>query len=267
MANVPIITLTTDLGYKDPWVGIMKGVILGVNPAARVVDLSHLVSKYSVREAAILLGMGYRDFPPRTIHVVVVDPGVGSSRRPILVTTENHYFIGPDNGVFTMVYNENAKAAVYHLTEEHYFRPVRSATFHGRDIFAPVAGWLSKGISPANLGEPVTDYVKLRIPSVTRSSETTIEGEVIYVDAFGNAMTNIRREDIDALRASRPDGKIRCAFKGKDIAIKEYFSQVEDKGLYALFNSSNYLEFFVYRGNAAREHEIKIGDRAGVMMA
>ncbi len=262
----PIITLTTDFGYKDPLSGILKGVILSINPDANVVDITHGISKYDVREAALTIGISYRQFPHRTIHVVVADPGVGSSRRPIMVITENYYLIGPDNGVFSMIYNESERCEVLHLTAEHYFNRTRSATFHGRDIFAPVAAWLSKGIISSNFGEPVADFVKLPFPAPSMPTKTALEGEVIQIDHFGNAITNIRPEDLNALRSANPDGTIRIVTKGVQVPLKEYYSQAEDKGLYALINSIDHLELFVYRGNAAKQFELRVGDTLGVML-
>jgi len=266
MEQVPIITLTTDFGYKDPFSGIMKGVIFGINPSVNLVDLTHNISRYNVREAALVIGMSYGDFPPLSIHIAVVDPGVGSSRRPILVATEHHFFIGPDNGVFSMVYDENADCRIFHLTAAHYFRAGRGATFHGRDIFAPVAAWFSKKYDAANFGDLITDPVKLPIPAASRPTATTLEGEVLYIDAFGNAITSISEKDLDGLRGAKPNGVMRLVIKGREARLKEYYSQAEDKGLYALMNSMGHLELFVYRGNASGEFDIKVGDTLGIMV-
>jgi S-adenosylmethionine hydrolase len=263
----PIITLTTDFGYRDPLSGIVKGAVLGINPDANIVDLTHGIGRYNVREAALFIGMSYRHFPSRTIHIVVADPGVGSARRPIMVITDNYYFIGPDNGVFSVVYEENERLEVLHITAEHYFHPERSATFHARDIFAPVAAWLSKGIVSSNFGNPMKDFVKLSFPVPSKPTATALEGEVVLIDHFGNAITNIRRQDLKQLRSAKPDAGIGIVTKGVRIPLKEYYSQAEDKGLYALINSMDRLELFVYRGNAAREYEIKVGDSLGVMLA
>ena len=266
MKGVPIITLSTDFGYIDPLSGIMKGVILSINPETHIVDITHGINKYNVREAALILGMSYRQFPPRTIHVAVADPGVGSSRRPIMVVTENYYFVGPDNGIFSVVYNECERFEVIHITAGHYFLGDRSATFHAKDIFSPVAAWLSRGIIASNFGEPVTDYVKLPFPVPTMPTKTTVEGEIIHIDHFGNAITNIRSTYLDMLRNAKPDFRLKIVAKGKQVAMKEYYSQAEDKDLYALINSMDYLELFVYRGNATKQFELKVGDTLGVML-
>lgn len=266
MKIIPIITLATDFGYKDPLSGIMKGVILGINPGTNIVDITHGINKYNIREAALTVGMSYRQFPLNTIHVAVTDPGVGSSRRPILVVTENYYFVGPDNGIFSVVYSESQRCGVIHITSEHYFLRNRSATFHARDIFAPVAAWLSKGIVSSNFGEPITDYVKLPLPVPTMPTKTTVEGEIIHIDHFGNAITNIKATYLDMLRNAKPEGKLKIVAKGKQVEFKEYYSQAEDRDLYALINSMDYLELFVYRGNASTEFELKVGDTFGVML-
>jgi S-adenosyl-L-methionine hydrolase (adenosine-forming) len=266
MQHIPIITLTTDFGSKDPLGGIMKGVILGINPAVRIIDLTHEVSTFNVREAALVIGMSYKQFPQHTIHVVVTDPGVGSQRKPITVKTEHYSLIGPDNGVFSLIYNENEQYRVIHLTEEHYFLRERSTTFDGRDIFAPVAAWLSKGIDVSRFGEEITEYVRLPFPSPSMPTRTTLEGEVILIDHFGNAITNIRTDDISMLRSTMSQGTLWIIMKGKRISLKQYYSQAEDKGLHALENSMGYLEIFVYRGNASAEFNIKVGDTIGMMV-
>jgi S-adenosylmethionine hydrolase len=264
----PIITLTTDFGYKDPFVGMMKGVILKINPMARVVDITHDITHYNVREAAFIIGMSYGFFPQKTVHIVVVDPGVGSNRRPILVVTDQHYFIGPDNGIFSLIYgSKNETLGVIHITSEHYFMPQRGSTFHGRDIFAPSAAWLTRGVDITKFGDMITDYVTLQFPSVAMPAKTTIEGEVIYIDRFGNAITNIKASDLNALYSLNPGAKLKIVTKGKQTELRNYYSEVTDKGLYSLVNSAGLLELFVYRGNAAVSFDIKLGDIVGVLLS
>ena len=258
----PLITLTTDFGHKDPFVGQMKGVIKGINPEADIVDITHSITPYNIREAAVTLGLSYRYFPSRTIHIVVVDPGVGSRRRPILVVGENHYFVGPDNGVFTMVYQkEKEYLKVYEITADHYFLEKHSPTFQGRDVFAPVAAWLTKGVQSSNFGEEIEDFVRLPIPEPERPTRRAIEGEVIYIDHFGNAFTNITGEHLNETGTNT-----RIIFKGKTLKMKNSYSEAEDRELYCLINSHGLLELFVYRGNAARDYQIQIGDRVGVIL-
>jgi S-adenosyl-L-methionine hydrolase (adenosine-forming) len=185
-----LITLTTDFGLRDPFVGIMKGVILSINSEAGVVDLTHQVEAFDVMDGALALAQSYPYFPPGTIHVVVIDPGVGSERRPILVATPKHQFVGPDNGVFSLVYDRESSFEVRHITAERYFRKPVSQTFHGRDVFAPVAAWLSKRLAPETLGDLITDYVRVLVPKAQRVSPSLIRGEVLRVDKFGNLITN-----------------------------------------------------------------------------
>lgn len=266
MQQGPIITLTTDFGYRDPFVGIMKGVILSINPLANVVDITHGINSYNIRDAALTIGMSYRQFPPRTIHIVVTDPGVGSVRRPVMVVTEDHYFIGPDNGVFSIVYDESERHEVIHLNAVHYFGHNKSATFHGKDIFSPVAAWLSKGIISRNMGDVITDHVRLQFPVPSMPAKTMLEGEILYIDHFGNAMTNIKASNIEMLRNAKPDSDLRVVLKGKEVPFKQHYSQADDDGLYALINSMDYLELYVYRGDSSKKFDLKVGDSVGAVI-
>src|SRR3989338_4894208 len=161
----PIVTLTTDFGEQDYYVGAMKGVILDVCPDTEVIDLCHNVLPYDILDAAFTIAQSYRWFPLRTVHLVVVDPGVGTQRRPILVSGDRHFFIGPDNGIFSFIYPEQEKLTVWHITGDHYFHQPVSNTFHARDVFAAVAGWLAKGVEPRQFGDEIEDYTKLTIPT------------------------------------------------------------------------------------------------------
>ena len=160
----PIVTLTTDFGQSDYYVGAMKGVVLDVCPETEVIDLCHNIMAYDILDAAFTIAQNYRWFPLRTVHVVVVDPGVGTQRRPLLVSGDRHYFVGPDNGIFSFIYPEQEKLSVYHITGEHYFHQPVSNTFHARDVFASVAGWLAKGVEAQRFGDLIEDYVKLAVP-------------------------------------------------------------------------------------------------------
>ncbi len=175
-----LITLTTDFGLKDPFVGMMKGVIYSIKGSVNIVDITHSIEGQDILEGAFVIGYTYKFFPKDTIHVVVVDPGVGSGRRPILVVSSNHYFIGPDNGVFSMVISENPGTSVIEITEELYFFKGRGTasyiptTFHGRDIFAPVAAWLSRGIAPSQFGHTISDYTRIDIPQIDKGDSMLI---------------------------------------------------------------------------------------------
>lgn len=266
MQQNPIITLTTDFGYKDPFVGIMKGIIVDINPSAKVIDITHEISPQNISEAALILEMSINSFPHNTIHLVVVDPGVGSARRPILVVTENYFFIGPDNGVFSRIFSLVERLTVHHITATHYFLKQDGSTFQGRDIFAPIAGWLSKGINVSNFGDPITDYKKLSVPTPQLTSKNVIEGEVLYIDRFGNAMTNIHTKKIGEITGGNTEIKLKALMRDKEIPFKTYYAQVRDRELYSLINSFGYLELFVRNGNASKNFNIKVGEKIGVIV-
>jgi len=255
-----IITLTSDFGHDDPFVGAMKGVILTINPRANIIDLNHGVVSHDIREAAFTIGMNYRFFPERTVHMVIVDPGVGSRRRPILVVTERHYFIGPDNGVFSSIFKAEKQAfKVIHITADHYFLKAKSSTFQGRDMFAPVASLLTLGNDCRNFGEQITDFVTLDLP-MPQLRKGALKGEIIHIDKFGNAMANISQTEITDLINLRRDYTLRVYLKDRSVPLKEYYGEAKGKALHAVINSSEYLEFFVNRANAARLFKISIGD-------
>jgi S-adenosylmethionine hydrolase len=261
----PIITLTTDFGYTDPFAGIMKGVILGINPLAEIIDITHDIRPQNIIQAAFVIDTSYLHFPRKTIHVVVVDPGVGSERRPLLVATDHHYLIGPDNGVFSRIYKSSESVQVIHVTAEHYFLPQMSSTFHGRDVFAPVAAWLSRGVDIVKFGDPVDDFVTLQIPGSAMTEGDILEGEIVYVDRFGNLMTNIQSKEIDNLFKTGSEGKFQCMVRGKEAPLKDCYSEAEDNELYSLINSFGYLELFVKGGNASSDFGIAIGEKVSLI--
>lgn len=267
MEQRPIITLTTDFGYRDPFAGIMKGVILNINPLAMIVDITHEISQQNVAEAAFTIGASFQYFPHKTIHVAVVDPGVGSGRRPILVSTDYHYFVGPDNGIFSAVYTSSETLEVIHVTAEHYFLPQGSSTFHGRDIFSPVAAWLSKGINISKFGDQITDYVTIPMPVPSSLPKNSIEGEVIHIDHFGNLITNISAQKLTDFHRTNPQGKLKIMVKGKEAPFRNYYAEVQDKSLYALINSLGYLELFVKNGSASSSFDVKVGEKIAVIPA
>lgn len=262
METSPLITLTTDFGYKDPFAGIMRGVMLGINPSARIIDITHGISRQNIQEAAFSIESSYKYFPHKTIHVVVVDPGVGSGRRPILVAAGGHYFIGPDNGIFSRIYYSGEPPTVIHITSRHYFLPQLSSTFHGRDIFAPVAAWLSKGINILRFGDPITDYIAMPYPEPVVTQGDSIEGEIIYTDGFGNVITNIPANSIDEFVHSR--GAVRVSVRGILVPFKRYYAEAGDNGLCSLVNSFGYLELFVNGGSAASDFNLQVGEKVKV---
>jgi S-adenosylmethionine hydrolase len=260
MQHNSVITLTSDFGHKDPFVGIMKGVILNINPFVNIVDITHEISPQNILEAAITIEMSFETFPYKTIHVVVVDPGVGSVRRPILVITDHYYFIGPDNGIFSQIYRlRNETLSVVHITSEHYFMPDRSATFHGRDIFAPVAAGLSLGISPYEFGEKISSLHVLPIAKPSLDPDGNVVGQVLHVDRFGNLITNVRSNNL-------PGKNIVIEVGGRCIqGITDYYAQKE--GIMAVVGSSGYLEISLRDGSACDFLDMAVGDEIRVMPA
>jgi len=247
-----VITLLTDFGGSDPFVGVMKGVILGINPEAVIVDLCHGTTAHDPSEAAFLLATSYRYFPKGTIHVAVVDPGVGGPRRPILATCDGHLFVGPDNGLLGPIAEKGGPLSVRAITAERYFLQPVSATFHGRDIFAPVAGHLSLGAEPDRFGHPIDDYVRLTLPRPSQSGASSIKGEILHVDRFGNLVSNIAREDLEPLASGGPITALQVEIAGRTLPIVGYYAQVAPGAPGAVIGSANHLEIFVHQGDASR---------------
>ena len=246
----PIITLTTDYGTSDHLAGVLKGVILRILPNATVVDINHHVAPFDVLDGALTIGTAYGFFPPRTVYVVVVDPGVGTARRPIIASAEQQYFVAPDNGVLSMVYDRDPGAIVRHVTAEHHFLSPVSNTFHGRDVFAPVAAWLAKTFQTEAFGEEITDFVRFVLPR-PKPAGTALKGVVLRVDAFGNLMTNFTAEDLPA--AAVESGKIKLQVGGKAVErLAQNFAEGASGAPVAILGSSGYLEIAVNKGNAAR---------------
>ena len=252
-----IIALTTDFGYKDPFVGIMKGVIAGINPQARIIDLSHGVAPQDIMGAALILRHSVNHFPRGTIHVAVVDPGVGGARRPILIEAAGNYFIGPDNGILSLALGNKEPARIIHLSNPNYHRQPVGATFHGRDIFAPVAAYLSVGIDVTAFGEPVLDFTRIAWPGITRSS-AGLHGEIVYIDGFGNLFTNVTERELEDLPVEK------LAISVGDVVIQGLTANYSAGGkgsCGALINSWGLLEVAVYQGNAQQHCGARIGDK------
>lgn len=246
----PIITLTTDYGTSDHLVGVMKGVILSINPEVNIVDITHSVLAHDILDGALAIGQAYKYFPPKTVHVVVVDPSVGTERRPILVAGDTHYFVAPDNGVLSSVYDQSEALYAWNIVSEHYFRNPVSKTFHGRDIFAPVAAWMTKSWQTSAFGEPITDFVRFTIPK-PKVSGNTAKGIVLRVDYFGNLVTNFTPGDVPALAAA--DGKFTIrAGNGAITKMVPTFANGAAGEAVGVIGSSGYLEIAVNKGSAAR---------------
>jgi S-adenosylmethionine hydrolase len=246
---MPIITLLTDFGAADAYVGIMKGVMLGIAPAARLVDLTHTVPPQAVRVGALLLRSAVEYFPAATIHLAVVDPGVGSTRTPLLVVTERALFVGPDNGLLAPAATMLGIRAVRRLANAQYFRAPVSDTFHGRDIFSPVAAHLAAGTPPDAFGDELADLQRLDLPE-PRLEAGAVHGEVIYVDRFGNLITNIAAS---ALNRFRPHSlSVRVA--GMTLSpIGASYAAVAPGAPVAVIGSWSTLEVAVRDGNAAEQ--------------
>ena len=248
-----IITFTTDFGSIDHYVGTMKGVILNINPSVHLVDISNSVQSYDVLDGALAISQAYSYFPANTIHVVIVDPGVGTSRRPLLVRTDKHFFIAPDNGVLSFIFErEGERLQVRHITAEHYFLQPVSQTFHGRDIFASVAGWLSKGVDSSAFGEEITDYVRFAAPKPKPLAPNNVKGVVLKVDKFGNLITNIRPDDLPQLfETETPNFRINIG-KSEITRMKTSYAQGAPNEVFAILGSMGFLEISTNRGAAAR---------------
>jgi S-adenosylmethionine hydrolase len=259
-----LITLTTDFGESDYFVPAMKGVIYGINPAARIVDVTHLIPPHDVYAAAFTLNCCYKDFPGNTIHVVVVDPGVGSARRPIMVMTDEYNFIGPDNGVFSYIYQRSRVNRIVHFTTAHYFRQPVSNTFHGRDVFASCAGYVSKLIDWKMMGEEISDPVRFNTPVPTITGENHIRGAVIHVDRFGNLTTNITDAELTEERV-RSGVRVRVG-KHEARRLLTNFSEANPNELFAYFGSAGFLEVAVPRQSAASVVEARRGFEVEVVV-
>ncbi|MBI5568449.1 MAG: SAM-dependent chlorinase/fluorinase [Desulfomonile tiedjei] len=251
------ITLTTDFGTRDGFVAQMKGVILGINPSARLIDVTHDIRPFAVLEGALVLKGIARYFPIGTIHVAVVDPGVGSNRRCIAVSAEGRIYVGPDNGLVSLVMSPAAKVEVREIRNPEFMLPEVHPSFHGRDIFAAVAAHLSLGTPIHLVGPLVDDPVRLAIPAVLRTTEG-LQGEVIYSDRFGNLSTNVEANMLDRSVQEIVCGDVRLP------GIKRYFQEVPEGTPLALLNSFGLLEIAVNRGDASAILGIRIGDRVAV---
>jgi S-adenosyl-L-methionine hydrolase (adenosine-forming) len=245
-----IITLTTDFGLEDHLVGTMKGVILTINPEARIVDITHRVAAYDLLDAALTIAQAYRYYPARTIHVVVVDPGVGTLRRPLLASAAEQYFIAPDNGVLSLVYDREPAAIVRHVTAQQYFLAPSSHTFHGRDVFSPVAAWLSRTWQPESFGAEVADYARLSLPQ-PRTEKNAVKGEILRADSFGNLLTNLTPENVPRLRGHGTRFRL-CAGAAEITRLAETFAEGAGGEPALVLGSGGFYEIFINRGDAAR---------------
>jgi S-adenosylmethionine hydrolase len=258
-----VITLTTDFGLKDPYAAEMKAVILSICPTAVIVDITHEIAKFNVRMGAYILASATSYFPKGSIHVAVVDPGVGTQRRPIVIQTKQGFFVGPDNGLLILAAAQQGITRIYELTNPHLMLPKVSSTFHGRDIFAPAAAHLLNGVKPADFGPEIREVAKPEFAKVTRRNGALV-GEVLHVDGFGNIITNITERDVvqspvkGVVSVELPTGKLTLKF------CKAYGEINPDEPL-ALIGSHGFLEISVNQGSAAERFKTKAGDKVSVL--
>jgi len=258
---VPIIALLSDFGLKDGYVAQMKAVILSICPKATVVDISHQIERHNLRMGAFILASAAPYFPDGTIHVAVVDPGVGGKRRPILIETNRSFYVGPDNGLMLLAAKSDEIRKVYHIVEGRFMAEQISATFHGRDIFAPVAAHIANEVEPSRIGRVVTDFV------VPDYSEAKVEGgavdcEVVHIDGFGNVVTNLHYRNLGKT-AMRYGSLFKLKHEGKSVGLKlcRTYSDVEVGALLGLIGSHGFLEIAVNQGSAAERLEVTQGSK------
>jgi len=252
MAHRPIVTLTTDFGSNDHFVGTLKGVILDIVPNAAIVDICHAVQAFDILDGALAIAQAYSYFPARTVHLVVVDPGVGSARRPIIASSEKYNFVAPDNGVLSLMYARETRLSVRDITATHYFLQPISQTFHARDIFAPIAGYLAKGVDLEKFGDEITDYVRFNAPKPKAADGNSLRGVVLRVDRFGNLITNFAPEDAPALfQASVPPFKMVVG-KREVTSLRTSYSEGAAGEVFAIVGSMGYIEIATNRGSAAQ---------------
>lgn len=251
-----IITLLTDFGSKDPYAGIMKGVILSINPDVTIIDITHEVDPQDIKEGAFLIQEYYRYFQRGTIHLAIVDPTVGSTRRPVILSKDGHSFVGPDNGIFTLLVDRDTES--YAIENRAFMREDISDTFHGRDIFAPVAAHLSLGVKPSMFGGKIIDLVHLAdlFPEIHTD---VLFGEIIRFDRFGNAITNISADTLNHFIKEKP-----FVISVGKVEFKSLNTSYYEKDVTCLIGSSGYLEFAYFKGSFKEEQRVWKGDEVTV---
>jgi hypothetical protein len=261
-----VITLLTDFGLRDSFAGAMKGVMLSVNPDLMFVDISHLIPRHDIHTGAFVLSQACSYYPPGTIHLAVVDPGVGTARKALVVSTGGHFFVAPDNGILTYVLNGAESFAAHEITADHYFHRPISTTFHGRDVFAPIAAWLSRDIPLRQFGPELAQPVRLKIPGLTRVRDALIQGAVLAVDGFGNLITNLKPEDVPVYGAV-PDRSCKIVAGKREItSFRRTFGDGNPGELFVIPGSSGYLEIVMRNQSAAAELQIGPGAPVGVLL-
>jgi S-adenosylmethionine hydrolase len=254
-----MITLTSDFGLKDPYVAEMKGVILSINPEATIVDVSHGVEKFDIRMGAFILASAAPYFPKGTVHIAVVDPGVGTARRAIVVVTKRCFFVGPDNGVLMLAAQNQDIDQVHELANSKLMLPQVSCTFHGRDIFAPAAAYLDLGVEPSGFGTAITDAVTPDFTGVKRKNGILI-GEVLHVDSFGNVITNISQKDLPQAKTFN----VTLLKHSLNLSISKTYADAKSKQPLALIGSHGFLEIALNQASAAEKFNLAAGDKVEV---
>lgn len=264
--TAPVITLLSDFGLKDPYVAEVKAVILSICPEARLVDISHEIEKFNIRMGAFVLASAAPYFPEGTVHVAVVDPGVGTKRRPILVETKHAFFVGPDNGLLMLTAQKQGISHVYYITNSRYMLSRVSQTFHGRDVFAPVAAHLASGLDASDFGPEIHNYVVPRFAE-PRLTQAALLGEVLHVDNFGNIITNISAEDFEKTQIE--EGSVfRLKIKGKVVRLRfcSAYGEAQVGKPLALLGSHNFLEVSVNQEDAAKRFGARVRDTVAVLL-
>jgi S-adenosylmethionine hydrolase len=255
---VPVVSLTTDFGLKDPYVAEMKAAILSICPSAKLVDVSHLVDKFNIRMGAFMLATTVPHFPKGTIHVAVVDPEVGSKRRPIIVQTERGFFVGPDNGLLMLAAQAEGITCTHEIESHRYMLPHISRTFHGRDIFAPAAAHLANGVAIEKFGRQITDVIVPKFTKVTHNTHSIV-GEVLHVDDFGNIITNIHTKDITTFNQTWVQVELQS--QRHEMKLSRTYADAKPTEPLVLIGSHSYLEIALNQGNAAKKFSAKAGDK------
>lgn len=257
-----MITLTSDFGLTDSYVAEMKGVILSINPNATLIDVTHEIQKFNVRMGAFVLASVASYFPKGTIHLAVIDPGVGTERRAIVIQTKQGYFVGPDNGVLILAAQQQGIEHIYELSNPKYMRSELSSTFHGRDVFAPVAAHLDKGVDPSEFGPKVTDAVKPEFVSIKQSNGSFL-GEVLHIDGFGNIITNVNQ----TLVPTAEKAIVQLPATRIEIKFAKTYAQAKPEEPIVLIGSHGFMEIALNQASAAEKLHVKTGDKIAVSFA
>jgi S-adenosyl-L-methionine hydrolase (adenosine-forming) len=254
-----IITMLSDFGLRDYFVGAVKGVMLSLNPDLMIVDISHQIPPQDIFTGAFTLGQAYSCFPSGSIHLAVVDPGVGTARKAMVASAGGHFFVAPDNGILTYVMEANEDFAAYEITADHYFRKPVSATFHGRDIFAPIAAWISRGIPLHQIGPELSSPIHLQIPALKRVRDALIQGVILAVDQFGNLITNLKPSDVQT--------PFKMMAGQKEItSLRKTYGEGSPGEIFIVPGSTGYLEISMRSGSAAATLNLKAGVPIGVVL-